>query len=110
MLRVPCPAGALAGSHRSPDVAPRNRLRIPYPSMSFTGRNQLIGKAFSRNAKPIRRRTMADDSGASGLLGVLVGAILVLIVGIGVLYGTGMIGSNSAIKIETPRATTGSAK
>jgi hypothetical protein len=53
---------------------------------------------------------MADDNGASGLLGVLVGAILVLIVGLGVLYGTGMIGSNSAIKIETPRATTGSAK
>jgi len=53
---------------------------------------------------------MADDSGASAVLGVLVGAILVLIVGVGVLYGTGMIGSNSAIKIEAPRATTGSAK
>ena len=54
---------------------------------------------------------MADDSGSSGVLGVLVGAILVIIVGVGVLYGTGMVGSNSAsVKIEAPKVTTGSAK
>jgi hypothetical protein len=52
---------------------------------------------------------MADDSGSSGVLGVLVGALLVLIVGLGALYAAGMIGSNRAsVKIEAPKVTTGS--
>jgi hypothetical protein len=40
--------------------------------------------------------TMADgSSGASGILGVLVGAMIVIFVGAAVLYGTGKIGSRA---------------
>jgi hypothetical protein len=53
---------------------------------------------------------MADNSGGVGVLGVLVGAILVVMVGVGVLFATGQIGggggSNSAtLKIEAPKTT-----
>ena len=58
-----------------------------------------------------RRRNMAEDSGGTGVLGVLVGALLVVIIGFAVLYATGNIGSNSAsLKIEAPKATTGTSK
>ena len=56
---------------------------------------------------------MADNgSGGIGVLGVLVGALIVVVVGAAVLYATGNIGgSNTAsIKIEAPKMpTTGSA-
>ena len=40
---------------------------------------------------------MADgSSGASGILGVLVGAMIVIFVGAAVLYGTGKIGGRAA--------------
>ena len=52
---------------------------------------------------------MADNAGGTGVLGVLVGAMLVLIVGFAVLYATGNLGSNTAsVKIEVPKVTTGS--
>ena len=35
---------------------------------------------------------MADGSGASGILGVMVGAMLVIFVGAAVLYGSGKMG------------------
>ena len=39
---------------------------------------------------------MADgSSGASGILGVLVGAMIVIFVGTAILYGTGKIGSRA---------------
>ena len=50
-------------------------------------------------------------SGGVGILGVLVGAMLVLIVGAGVLFATGKIGggsNTSTLKVELPKATTGS--
>lgn len=52
---------------------------------------------------------MADgSSGASGILGVLVGALLVIFVGAALLYGTGKIGpraSNTAsFTIKLPGA------
>lgn len=40
----------------------------------------------------IQEDTMADGSGATGILGVLVGAILVIFVGAAVLIGTGHLG------------------
>jgi integral membrane sensor domain MASE1 len=51
---------------------------------------------------------MADtSSGSAGLMGVIVGALIVAIVGGAVLYATGMIGSNSStVKIELPKLTT----
>jgi len=51
---------------------------------------------------------MADGSGGVGVLGVLVGALLVVMVGVGVLFATGNLGSNSStVKIEVPKITTG---
>jgi hypothetical protein len=51
---------------------------------------------------------MADNgSGGVGVLGVLVGALIVVLVGGGIMFATGMIGSNSGstnVKIEMPKA------
>lgn len=38
---------------------------------------------------------MADGGGASGVLGVLVGALLVIFVGAAVLFGTGRLGGGN---------------
>lgn len=47
---------------------------------------------------------MADNSGGIGLTGVLIGALLVVIVGGGLLYATGNLGQNtSTVKIELPK-------
>ena len=58
-----------------------------------------------------RSRAMADNGGV-GVLGVLVGALLVILVGGGILLATGQLGSGSktstTLKIETPKITTGS--
>ena len=52
---------------------------------------------------------MADgSSGGIGVLGVLVGALIVVVVGAGLLYATGNIGSKtSTVKVELPKITTG---
>jgi hypothetical protein len=54
-----------------------------------------------------------NNSGGIGILGVLIGAMLVLIVGAGVLFATGKMpgsggGNTSTLKVELPKATTGS--
>ena len=47
---------------------------------------------------------MADNSGGIGVMGVLVGALIVIVVGTGLLYATGTIGSNtSTVKLELPK-------
>jgi len=51
---------------------------------------------------------MADNSGSGGIgvLGVLVGALIVIVVGGFLLYGTGMLGGSSTtstVKIEVPK-------
>jgi membrane protein DedA with SNARE-associated domain len=47
---------------------------------------------------------MSDNSGGIGLTGVLIGALLVVVVGAGLLYATGNLGQNtSTVKIEMPR-------
>ena len=49
---------------------------------------------------------MADNGGGIGVMGVLVGAIIVIVVGAGLLYATGTIGPNaSTLKIELPKVT-----
>jgi hypothetical protein len=52
---------------------------------------------------------MADGgSGGIGVLGVLVGALIVIIVGGGILFATGTLGSKSnTVKLELPKVTTG---
>jgi hypothetical protein len=51
---------------------------------------------------------MADNSGGIGVMGVLVGALIVIVVGGGLLFATGTIGSKSStVKIELPKVTTG---
>ena len=46
---------------------------------------------------------MADNSGSIGVLGVLVGAILVIVVGGAVLYATGTIGNKNSVTIQLPK-------
>ena len=47
---------------------------------------------------------MADNSGGIGVMGVLVGALIVIVVGGGILYATGTIGQKSpTVKIELPK-------
>ena len=58
---------------------------------------------------------MAENSGGVGVLGVLVGALIVVMVGFGLLYATGNLGggpNQASIKIEAPKVpgTTGTAK
>ncbi len=56
------------------------------------------------------------NSGGNGVLGVLVGALIVIIVGGGLLFATGMVGGGSnkaTFKVEVPKvdlkkSTTGS--
>ena len=52
---------------------------------------------------------MADSSGGIGVMGVVVGALIVIVVGGGLLFATGTIGSKtSTVKIELPKITTNS--
>ncbi len=47
---------------------------------------------------------MADNSGGIGIMGVVIGALLVIVVGGGLLYATGNLGNNtSTVKIELPK-------
>ena len=49
---------------------------------------------------------MADNSGGIGVMGVLIGALIVVVVGTGLLFATGTIGSNtSTVKLELPKIT-----
>ena len=51
---------------------------------------------------------MADNSGGIGVMGVLVGALIVIVVGGAILFATGTIGSKSTtVKLELPKITTG---
>jgi hypothetical protein len=51
---------------------------------------------------------MADNSGAMGGMGVIVGALLVVVLGLVVLFATGNLGGNSStVKVEAPKVTTG---
>ena len=58
---------------------------------------------------------MAENgSGGVGVLGVLVGAMLVVMIGIGVLFATGHLGgggqNTASIKIEVPKTTGSTAR
>ncbi|MBX3515006.1 MAG: hypothetical protein KF826_01895 [Xanthobacteraceae bacterium] len=48
---------------------------------------------------------MADNSGGTGLAGVLIGALLVLVIGGGLLMMTGVIGkqNTSTVSIQLPK-------
>ena len=52
----------------------------------------------------LRNSTMADSSGASGILGVLIGVMLVVFIGVGVLMYSGKFGpapQNITIKMPS---------
>jgi hypothetical protein len=51
---------------------------------------------------------MANDNGGGvGVLGVLVGALIVIVVGGGLLFATGNIGQKSStVKVELPKIST----
>jgi hypothetical protein len=47
-----------------------------------------------------------DNSGGIGVMGVLVGALIVVVVGGGILFATGTIGSKSStVTLELPKVT-----
>jgi hypothetical protein len=47
---------------------------------------------------------MADSSGGVGVRGVLVGALIVVLVGGGILFATGNLGQKSStVKVELPK-------
>lgn len=49
---------------------------------------------------------MGDDSTGIGVMGVLVGALIIGVVGTGLLFATGTIGPNkSTVKLELPKVT-----
>ncbi len=50
-----------------------------------------------------REFIMANNSGSIGVIGVLMGAILVLVVGGAVLYATGVIGNKNSVTIQLPK-------
>jgi hypothetical protein len=50
---------------------------------------------------------LADNSGGVGVLGVLVGALIVLVIGGGLLFASGKLGNpggGNTLKIELPKA------
>jgi hypothetical protein len=53
---------------------------------------------------------MADNSGGGiGVLGVLVGALIVIVIGGGLLFATGNLGNNNSgpsLKVELPKVGT----
>jgi hypothetical protein len=50
---------------------------------------------------------MADNSGGIGVMGVIIGALIVIVVGGGILFATGTIGSkSSSVTLELPKVTT----
>jgi hypothetical protein len=54
-------------------------------------------------AKSRKGFIMANNDGNSGLLGVLLGGLLVLVVGGAVLYATGVIGNKNSVTIQLPK-------
>jgi hypothetical protein len=68
-----------------------------------------VRRQLRRQAMTIDRQgrdEMADGGGSSGVLGVLVGALLVVFVGVGVLMATGKMGGGggSTLTIKMPSA------
>lgn len=54
---------------------------------------------------------MADNSGGLGAMGVIVGALVVVVLGLAVLFFSGNLGGNSStVKVEVPKVTTGANK
>ena len=51
---------------------------------------------------------MADDSGATGMMGVLIGVLIVVVIGGGLLFMNGNFGqgTTSNVKIELPKVGT----
>jgi hypothetical protein len=57
---------------------------------------------WSTGATP--REKMSDNSGSVGIMGVLLGALIVVVVGGGLLFATGNLGNQSStVKIELPK-------
>ncbi len=51
---------------------------------------------------------MAEGNSGNGVLGVLVGALIVIVVGGGILYATGTLGGHKSatLKVELPKVST----
>jgi hypothetical protein len=55
------------------------------------------------NGNREREFIMANNGDSIGVIGVLVGALLVLVIGGAVLYATGVIGNKNTVTIQLPK-------
>jgi hypothetical protein len=68
-----------------------------------TARNFGGPRSFPQAIRIQRELAMADGSAGTGILGVLVGAVLVIVVGAAVLVATGQLGSSGpSLTIKLP--------
>ena len=61
------------------------------------------GTILIRDTRDKREFIMADNGGSIGVLGVIVGALLVIVVGGAVLYATGVLGPKNSVTIQMPK-------
>jgi hypothetical protein len=71
---------------------------------------ELSGRWAVQSLELTRETKMADNGGGGGVgvLGVLVGALIVVLVGGGIMFATGLIGSKSittTLKVVMPKIT-----
>ena len=65
-----------------------------------------IDNSFNCTKQILVEQIMAENSAGIGVMGVVVGALVVGVVGTGLLFATGTIGSNtSTVKIDLPKVT-----
>src|ERR1700674_1606190 len=80
---------------------PHHEGRFALPALLEPERN----KCYLNRARGAKGSfIMADNSGGIGLLGVLIGALIVVVIGGAVLYATGVIGPKSSVTIQLPKA------
>jgi hypothetical protein len=46
---------------------------------------------------------MADNSGAVGMMGILIGVMIVVVLGGALLFANGHLGNQSTVKVELPK-------
>jgi hypothetical protein len=92
----------LAGALTSQRLTPFSRT--PFERGTISTRSDLLFQNHDRS------NTMAEggSGGSNGVLGVLVGALIVIVVGGGILYATGTIGGHKSttLKVEMPKIET----
>ena len=58
---------------------------------------------YSSTTEDEHMATNSDSGGAFGMMGVILGALIVLVIGGFFLFNSGMMGNTSSVKIELPK-------